>query len=67
MRRGVLQASGEAIVAEKMRIEKRLKELHKERATVLRRKKWVECWADDRAGNRSRSINSSSNNTACAS
>lgn len=67
MRRGVLQASGEAIVAEKMRIEKRLKELHKERTTVLRRKKWVECWADDRAGNRNKSINTSSNNTACAS
>ena len=60
MRGGVLQASGEAIVAEKIRIERRLKELHKERTTVLRRKKWVECWADDRAGNR----NSSS---ACAS
>lgn len=49
----VLQASGEAIVAEKARIEKRLKELNKERATVLRRKKkWVECWADNRAGSR---------------
>lgn len=66
MRGGVLKAGGEAIVAEKTRIEKRLKELHKERANVLRRKKWIECWADDRAGNRNRNNNSNSN-SACAS
>lgn len=65
MRGGVLKAGGEAIVAEKTRIEKRLKELHKERTNVLRRKKWVECWADDRAGDRNR--NNSRSNSACAS
>ncbi|CAM9530636.1 unnamed protein product, partial [Hapterophycus canaliculatus] len=41
---GVLRASGEAVVAEKARIEKRLKELRRERAALLREKNVVECW-----------------------
>lgn len=36
--RGVLHAGGEAVVAEKARIEKRLKELQRERAMLLREK-----------------------------
>lgn len=43
MRGGVLQANGEAVVAEKARIERRLKELQQEKARVMREKKWVEC------------------------
>ncbi|CAM9607524.1 unnamed protein product [Pylaiella littoralis] len=48
--RGVLKASGEAIVAEKARIEKRLKEVQRERALLLREKKRVECWRDTTTG-----------------
>lgn len=43
---GVLKASGEAIVAEKARIEKRLKEVQRERALLLRDKDRVECWRE---------------------
>ncbi|CAM9371727.1 unnamed protein product, partial [Scytosiphon promiscuus] len=41
---GVLQVSGEAVVAEKARIERRLKELQRERASLLREKNVVRCW-----------------------
>lgn len=46
---GVLQAGGEAVVAEKARIEKRLKELHRERALLLREKNGLgmgRCWEE---------------------
>lgn len=46
---GVLQRSGEAVVAEKARIEKRLKELHRERALLLREKNGLgmgRCWEE---------------------
>ncbi|CAM9876571.1 unnamed protein product [Ectocarpus sp. 12 AP-2014] len=37
-------ASGDAVVAEKARIEKRLKELRREKALLLREKNGTECW-----------------------
>lgn len=43
---GVLQASGEAVVAEKARIEKRLKELRREKALLLREKNGMERWGE---------------------
>lgn len=43
---GLLRASGEAVVAEKARIERRLRELQQERASLLREKRGVECWAE---------------------
>lgn len=47
---GILKASGEAIVAEKARIEKRLKEVQRERALLLRDKNRMECWREESAG-----------------
>lgn len=49
-RGGVLQASGEAIIAEKSRIGRRLKELQLERAKLLREEKSTECWAEGGGG-----------------
>lgn len=44
---GVLQAGGEAVVAEKARIEKRLKELHREKALLLHEKNGLgRCWKE---------------------
>lgn len=46
---GVLQAGGEAFVAEKARVEKRLKELQRERAVLFREKSGLgrgRCWEE---------------------
>lgn len=44
---GVLQAGGEAVVAEKARIEKRLKDIQRERALLLRAKNGPgKCWEE---------------------
>eukprot|EP00752_Nemacystus_decipiens_P004820 g4387.t1 len=53
---GVLQAGGEAVVGEKARIEKRLKELQRERAMLLREKNGLaRCWEERGGGGRTSS------------
>lgn len=47
---GVLKASGEAVVAEKARIERRLNEVQREKALLLRQKKRGECWRETTPG-----------------